>query len=232
MGNHLHDGVSFNPATKIQLCLERCGRLASGVCHRTRCGGSDLLSRSRRAQAIWSGDAVFRNDNSLRRRFHHIDSLRKFVAGTARLHSQRDRCHMLSSNYSRDGAFPSARRRSSSQSRLRWLMAQRFLLCRTAGGKCATSRPRTHHCFASPGQRELLSIVSVGLPYRVRCCPCSPRCFARVPRITATRLLRLEVAATCSTSSSSVSRIQVRIPAHSPLDSLGKRLNGELTETV
>src|SRR5439155_14074285 len=58
MGNHLHDCVSVNPAAEIQLRLERCGRLALGVCHRTRGRGSDLLSRSSRAQAIWNGNAV------------------------------------------------------------------------------------------------------------------------------------------------------------------------------
>src|SRR5205823_3583000 len=81
MGNHLHDCVSVNPAAEIQLRLERCGRLALRVCHRTRGRGSDLLSRSSRAQAIWNGNAVFRGDSSLRRRLRRIDSLRQFVLG-------------------------------------------------------------------------------------------------------------------------------------------------------
>jgi len=53
----------------------------------TRCPTKDidLLSRSRRAQAIWNGDIVFRNDNSLRRRLHRIDFLRQFVARAARV---------------------------------------------------------------------------------------------------------------------------------------------------
>jgi hypothetical protein len=113
MGNRLHDRVPVNPSTEIQLCLERCGRLASGVRHRPRCRGSDLLSRSDRAQAIWNGHAVFRNHSSLRRHLRRIDALRQFVAGTARVSSHRDRRHMLSSSYRREGAFPSWRRRSS-----------------------------------------------------------------------------------------------------------------------
>jgi len=51
---------------------------------------------------------------SLRRYKRRIDSLRQFVARTARVHSQRDRCRLLSCNYRRDGTFPSERRCSSS----------------------------------------------------------------------------------------------------------------------
>src|SRR5437016_5016279 len=99
---------------KIQLWLERCGRLALGVCHRNRYRGSDLLSRSRRAQTIWRDDAVFGNDSSLRGRWRRVDFLRQFVARTARRHSQCDGCDMLSSDYRGEDAFPSKRRCRSS----------------------------------------------------------------------------------------------------------------------
>jgi len=201
MGNHLYDRVSINPATEIQLCLERYRRLASGVCHRGRHRGSDLLSRFGGAQPIWNGEAVFRNDSFLWGRLCRIDSLWQFVARTARVHSQHDRRDMLCSDYRGEGAFPFKRRCRSSESRLCRLIARRFLLRRTTDHQCTASRALTRHGFTSRWQKESFSIASVGLPGRARCYPCSHRCCARVTRITTTRLLTLEGAATSSARS-------------------------------